>query len=235
MLLYYFGLMPLGNLMVIWAARRNGSAGVVGVITKRSRRATAIAGVRVDVAGLEHLPREGGFVLNYNECSLIDVLAFNQVFWLHANRGVGAEEFARIPGMRRACDLAGIVLFKRGDREAAARLLKNLTADVAKGDRLAMGGEGRLSWIDGVAHFKRGGALIAIQAGVPIVPVCIQGGYHLMKKGSLRVRRGTVRFRFGEPISSAGRTDDDAADLASSVEEAVSALYDAARREAASA
>jgi 1-acyl-sn-glycerol-3-phosphate acyltransferase len=52
--------------------------------------------------------------------------------------------------------------------------------------------------------FKKGGFIMAIKAGAPIVPVAVQGGRDSMRKGSWIIRPVTVSIRIGEPIESAG-------------------------------
>ena len=60
--------------------------------------------------------------------------------------------------------------------------------------------------VDGrVGRFKAGGFLLAIQAGLPIVPVAISGSRHVMLKGRLMTKPGTVRLVVQLPIQTAGR------------------------------
>jgi 1-acyl-sn-glycerol-3-phosphate acyltransferase len=54
--------------------------------------------------------------------------------------------------------------------------------------------------------FKKGGFIMAIKAGAPIVPVAIDGARAAMKKGSPIIRPVTVRLRFGPPCETAGMT-----------------------------
>ena len=58
---------------------------------------------------------------------------------------------------------------------------------------------------DGVLHpFKKGPFVMAIEGGVPIVPVGLLGSRPIMPKGSYRIRPGAITVRVGEPISVAG-------------------------------
>jgi 1-acyl-sn-glycerol-3-phosphate acyltransferase len=52
--------------------------------------------------------------------------------------------------------------------------------------------------------FQRGGFLLALKSGLPIVPVGIQGTLRVQPKGRLRIRPGVVRVRYGAPIAVAG-------------------------------
>ena len=76
-----------------------------------------------------------------------------------------------------------------------------------------------------ILPFKKGPFVMAIQAGVPIVPVAIDGSSRLLPKSSLRVTPGTVRFIMGEPIPTAGLTQDDREDLMRRVRDAIIDLH----------
>ena len=72
--------------------------------------------------------------------------------------------------------------------------------------------EGTRSRTNELLPFKKGGFLMAMKAGAPIVPVAIQGGRDAMRRGSKIIRPVTVSIRIGEPIETAGlvATDRDA-------------------------
>ena len=55
---------------------------------------------------------------------------------------------------------------------------------------------------------------MAIEAGVPIVPVACSGAHHIMKKNSLIIRPGKVTVRFGKPIDASRYTVEQRDDLA---------------------
>src|SRR5947208_3122574 len=56
--------------------------------------------------------------------------------------------------------------------------------------------------------FKKGGFLMAIKGGAPLVPIAVQGGRDSMRKGSWIIRPVTVSVRIGQPIETAGYTLD---------------------------
>jgi 1-acyl-sn-glycerol-3-phosphate acyltransferase len=64
--------------------------------------------------------------------------------------------------------------------------------------------EGTRSRDGTVGRFKKGSFLVAIDAGLPVVPVSVSGSLHVMRKGRLMVRPGDVRVTVHEPIPSAG-------------------------------
>jgi 1-acyl-sn-glycerol-3-phosphate acyltransferase len=75
--------------------------------------------------------------------------------------------------------------------------------------------------------FKKGGFIMAIKAGAPVVPVAIQGGRAAMQRGSKIIRPVTVSIRVGPPIETAGLTMDDRDALIERVRVEISALLSA--------
>ena len=78
---------------------------------------------------------------------------------------------------------------------------------------------------DGRLHpFKKGPFVMAIEGGVPIVPVALGGSRAIMPKVSLRIRRGVIVLRVGEPISVEGMEHADRDRLPDTVRDAVAEL-----------
>lgn len=189
------------------------------------------AGVELDVAPLPARESGRGFVLVYNQTSLADDLGNLEVLWQFADRSVMAAEYGLIPFFQAAAPTLGIVLLRRGDRAATETILARLVHWAAAREVVSMAAEGRLSPDGRVAHFKRGAFLIAIRAGVPVVPMAVYGGRRILRPGSLRLRSGTLRYRFGSPISITGLTEADAPALAESARQVVATLYEEAARQ----
>jgi 1-acyl-sn-glycerol-3-phosphate acyltransferase len=177
-------------------------------------------------------PKGQGAVICYNESSFADVAAFGMIMWDYIDRAAAADLYAYLPFGRRLARKAQIEMVPRGNRLGTEALMDRLIDKVRGGDRLAWGGEGHIVGIDGIGHFKRGACLIAIRAQVPIVPVTYYGGHKAMPFPTVRARPGTIRVRFGTPISTEGLTEDDARDLADKVQAIVSETYETLRAEA---
>lgn len=223
-LYYTAGLLPVG-LAASRAFERGGRPEAIAVIERHMDRACRLGGIEWTVEGEEHLPRDG-YVILHNESSLVDLLMLHGVVLRHyAEMTVGAAEWGRMPGIKRACDILGIHLHRRGDRAGADRFLADLAERVREGARLSWSGPGRLSLDGEVQRFKRGGPLIAIRAGAPIVPLAIQGGWEVMKTGSMRMRPGRVHLKFGPPIPTADWVEEQSSDLAERARVAVAELY----------
>jgi 1-acyl-sn-glycerol-3-phosphate acyltransferase len=119
-------------------------------------------------------------------------------------RIVAKRELLYIPIFGWALWLAGFIFIDRSDRERAIRRLERTVRTIRRGTSVVVFAEGTRS-VDGrLLPFKKGGFVLALQAGVPIVPVSIRGGGTVLPKGSLRVRPGTIEVRFGAPIPTTG-------------------------------
>lgn len=180
--------------------------------------------IEVSITGTPPEPGQG-CVVCYNETSFADVFAFPSAVLPHVDRAAAADLYAWIPFGRRACDKLGIELVARGKRKGTNRLMKRIVRALKDGERIAWGGEGRLSGADEVKRFKRGAALIAIRAGVPIIPVAFYGGHQVLPLGSVRARPGTVHVHFGEPVDPTMYHEDDVRDLADHLQKVVSEMY----------
>jgi 1-acyl-sn-glycerol-3-phosphate acyltransferase len=90
--------------------------------------------------------------------------------------------------------------------------------------------EGTRSADAGMGSFKSGGFHLAIQAGVPILPVSISGSRKITPRHSLRIESGEIFMRYGKPIATAGLTAEDREELKQRVREAIEAGLDPARQ-----
>lgn len=117
-------------------------------------------------------------------------------------RVVTKRELLFVPVFGWALWMAGFIFIDRGDRERAIRSLERAARKVRRGTSIVVFAEGTRSPDGRLLPFKKGGFILALQAGVPIVPVVIRRGHDLLPKGSLRPRRGTMEIGFGEPIET---------------------------------
>ena len=89
-------------------------------------------------------------------------------------------------------------------RNPGADIVDKMKRLVGESHSLIVFPEGTRS-VDGrVGRFKKGPFVVAIDAGLPVVPVSVAGSRHIMTKGQLMVRPGDVRVTIHEPIPTAG-------------------------------
>src|SRR5258708_26428955 len=105
---------------------------------------------------------------------------------------------------------SGHLSVDRKSPKAALRSLELAATRVREGAPVIFFPEGTRSRTGVTGDFKHGAALLAIKAGVPLLPVAIQGTREVLKPDTLHVRPGNVTVRFGAPIETTGFTHRDA-------------------------
>jgi 1-acyl-sn-glycerol-3-phosphate acyltransferase len=171
-------------------------------------------GVRVRVRGLEHLEAGRSYVFAANHQSIYDIpIVFTSV--PAQLRIVAKDSLGRIPFMGWHLHRAGHLLVNR--RNPGPDIVEKMKRLVGASSSLIVFPEGTRSHDGAVGKFKKGSFLVAIDAGLPVVPVSIAGSRHVMKKGRLMVCPGEVALTIHEPIDTSGATREQAMDFAERV------------------
>src|SRR3954464_1314796 len=155
-------------------------------------------GVRVEIDGLNRVVRGTTYVFVSNHQSIYDtpVIFASLPYQL---RIIAKESLARFPVLGWHLKRGGHLFVdrKRPDR---AGILKRWRALVSEGLSLIIYAEGTRSMDGHVARFKAGSFLLAIEAGLPIVPLAIIGTRQVMPKGRLRTEPAAVTLVVHDPI-----------------------------------
>ncbi len=183
----------------------------------------ASCGVRVEAEGLEGVPAPC-ILMSYHQ-SVFDIAAIVETFpsdW----RFVAKRELLHVPFFGWALAVADQIGIDRSNREEAVESLHRAAQRIRAGASVIVFPEGTRS-ADAVLHeFKSGGFHLAIEAGVPVVPVTVSGSQHITPKRSLRIESGRVLVRYGKPIPTAGMGVEDRNELKRVVREAILSGYD---------
>ena len=145
--------------------------------------------------GLENIP-PGVCIFAANHISNVDPLAFVPAIPRRVSVLLKSE-LCPIPILSTAMRLAKFVPVDRADKEAAVASVNVALGVLKEGLSLAVYPEGTRSPDGRLKPFKKGTFALAIEAGVPIVPVSISGAQHLMRKGEWTMRPGEIVVRFG--------------------------------------
>ena len=175
-------------------------------------------GVVVEVEGLDRLDRSRSYIFASNHQSIYDIpiLFASLPFQL---RILAKESLGRIPFMGWHLQRTGHVLVDRSNPGAGVvRKMKRL---VNEGHSLIVFPEGTRSTDGSVGRFKGGSFIIALQSGLPVVPITVIGSRHVMFRGELMVRPGRVRVVVHEPIETRSVPREAVREFASSVREVV--------------
>jgi len=193
------------------------------IIRAWARSILSAAAVRHRGIGLENVPRAPAvFVANHQ--SNFDVPLISA--YLEHLRFVAKAELFRIPLFGRVLKAVGMVRVDRKGTSSDRQALGCAADQVRGGVSLMFFPEGTRR-LDGVLRpFKKGAAVMAVQAQVPIVPMAVAGANDIMPKHSRHIRAGrSAVLVVGEPISSEGLTLDDRDVLTERVRAEVARLY----------
>ncbi|MEW6674112.1 MAG: lysophospholipid acyltransferase family protein [Thermodesulfobacteriota bacterium] len=170
------------------------------------------AGVKVTVENPDNIDPSRSYIYMSNHQSNFDIpvlLAYLPVQF----RWLAKVELFRIPIFGFAMQRAGYISIDRSDRKAAILSLKRAAEIIRGGVSVLIFPEGTRSRDGNIRPFKSGGFILAIDSGVPIVPVIVHGTWPIMPKDRLRVRPGNVVLEIREPVETSPYSRSDKAAL----------------------
>lgn len=192
-----------------------------------SRLILKTTGVRVTVEGLERITPGTTYIFVSNHQSIYDIpVIFASL--PYQLRIIAKESLSRFPVLGWHLKRGGHLFVDRR-RPDRAGILKRWRALVSEGLSLIIFVEGTRSWDGRVARFKAGSFLLAMQAGLPIVPLAVIGTRQVMPKGRLRTEPADVSLIVHDPIPAPAisqPTAQDAKALADRVHAVVAAAVD---------
>lgn len=118
-------------------------------------------------------------------------------------RMMAKRSLFRIPFFGWSLAAGGFIPIDRGDRSTARQSFASAIDRLRAGTSILLFPEGTRSMTDTLLPFERGGILLAMKTGLPIVPVGVRGTRAVQPKGSVVIRPGRVEVRYGAPISCA--------------------------------
>ena len=194
-----------------------------------ARLGILLAGIRCEVTGLERVPRDRALVFCANHQSNVDppVLFASLHRRLHV---LFKAELLKLPLLGRVFLAGGFVPIQRGNREKALASIAEAVRSIQAGNTFLIFPEGTRSRTRDLLPFKKGGFVMAIEAGAPIVPVAIDGGRAAMRKGSRLVWPARVTVDIGEPIETRGLTLEDRDALIASARNRIATMLAARQR-----
>jgi len=181
--------------------------------------------VKVKVAGIENLKREGPYIFMSNHQGYYDIFALLghlpfQFKWL------AKKELFSIPFFGWTMAAAGYI---RIDREGTRKTVESMNEAAQKihdGMSVVIFPEGSRSPDGTIQSFKKGGFTLAIKSKVPIVPIAIAGSREIMPKDKLTTLSGEIWMRMDRPIETGNYALKDRESLMEKVREAITKNFD---------
>jgi len=157
---------------------------------------------RVEVRGRERIVPGQTYVMVANHSSLVDIFVLHRMF-VHFKWVSKVENF-RLPLIGWNMSLNGYVALRRGDRESVVKMLAASTRLLVQGSSIMMFPEGTRSQTDEVRPFKPGAFELAIETGLPVLPIAIHGTRQALPKHGFRIGRSRIVVEVLDAIPSAG-------------------------------
>jgi 1-acyl-sn-glycerol-3-phosphate acyltransferase len=158
-----------------------------------------ITGVRVETVGLDHLDQSRSYIFMTNHVSNLDPPI--QVPLIPKRTSVMVKkELFKVPILGRSMRMGLMVPVDRGNRDAGIEAVRAAKIAVDQGLNMIIYVEGKRSFDGKLLPFKKGPFYLAIECGVPVVPMTIVGTHYAMPKGRFAIKPGRVKVIFHPPI-----------------------------------
>lgn len=201
--------------IVVALFSRNGNAPHL-VARAWARSILFVSGIHVHVNGLENLNVDGSCILMPNHQSNFDIPVLLGCLPIQF-RWLAKAELFKIPIFGRGMRGCGYISIDRSNRKSAFQSLAEAAAKIRNGVSVLIFPEGTRSRDGRILPFKKGGFVLSVDAGVPIVPIVIFNTWSIMPKDRLRIRTQSVRMDILAPIPTSGYTRKTKDDLMNSV------------------
>ena len=180
--------------------------------------------VKLTSEGLEHVTPGRSYIVMANHRSMYDIPVLHYLLGRDRDlRWIAKQELQRVPVFGWAYRASRHVAIDRENRVAAIETLRQAAAASREGVTFVIMPEGTRSRSGELLPFKKGGFHLALDTGLPILPVAILGSERLMRKGSWYILAGAIHVRVRPPIETRGLARDDIDGLAARVREEIAA------------
>ncbi|MEL6870893.1 MAG: HAD-IB family hydrolase [Pseudomonadota bacterium] len=186
----------------IWALTGSRSEGQNFSMSVFADVASAFIGLNLDVTGEHYLWQRRPCVFIFNHQSQADVIIIAKLLRRDV-AGVGKKEIAHVPILGQIMQMTGTVMIDRSDVDKAIESMRRLV-DTIQVERksIAIAPEGTRTVSVQLGPFKKGAFHLAMQAGVPIVPIVIRNAMDVSPKGDPLFHSATVGVEVLPPVDT---------------------------------
>ena len=180
--------------------------------------------VKLTAHGLQNVETGKSYIVMANHRSMYDIPVLHYLLGHGRDlRWIAKQELQRVPFFGWAYRMSRHVAIDREKRAAAIETLRCAAAQSRAGVTFVIMPEGTRNSREGLLPFKKGGFHLALDTGLPILPVAILGSDKLMRKGSWYILPGAIHVSVRPVIETANLDRDDIAALVERVRAAISA------------
>jgi 1-acyl-sn-glycerol-3-phosphate acyltransferase len=159
-----------------------------------------LGGISISVQGLERVPFTRNYVYVANHASMFDIPAIiagipDQI------RIVYKKELEWIPLFGWGLRIGSYIGIDRSGGTKAMKSLEEAASRIRNGASVLLYAEGTRTLDGKLQPFKRGAFHLAMTSGVPVVPLTVNGSFHILRKHSIAIRPGHVELVLDSPIT----------------------------------
>lgn len=187
-----------------------------------------VSGVRVDLLHAERLHPGTSVVLAANHESFYDILVLLAALPMSV-RFLAKRNLFRLPFLGWSIAAAGFIPVDRHARSRNAAVVDTALARLQRGRSLVVFPEETRTRDGELLAFKTGAALIALKAGLPLLPLALAGTLRIQRRGGFTITPSRVTLAVGEPIDTAGRPVTERGALTEELRRRIAALREEAR------
>ncbi len=169
-------------------------------------------------------PGRGAYVVVANHQSFLDIFVLCNI--PHEMKWVAKKELFKIPMFGWGLRLAGDICLDRGDTASALKVMDQARRYLKNGMSVMIFPEGTRSEDGTLLSFKPGAFKLAVETGVPVLPIAVSGSANGMPKGGPWVRPTKVSVKILEPIPTAGLRGRDVRKLRDDVRDRIARALD---------
>ena len=164
-----------------------------------------VSKIKVSLKGFSNINLNRPHIYMANHTSNFDIPVLQSCLPVHF-KWLAKSELFKIPIFGFAMKRAGYISIDRSDKESAIQSLQTAAKIIQSGASVIIFPEGTRSRNQNVQPFKKGGFVLAVDSGVPIVPVILHGTWKIMPKNQFFIEPGHVVVEIKKPIESSDYT-----------------------------
>jgi 1-acyl-sn-glycerol-3-phosphate acyltransferase len=196
---------PLSLATIAVAVVKSNSRLIDGITRLWANSIIRAAGIDLRAEGTEIIDRKQRYILIANHSSYFDIPCIFAAI-PQPIRFMAKVSLFKIPIFGWAIGRAGFIPIDRKNRRTAVKSFEKAVDRIRKGNTVVVFPEEGRSRERAMRPFQRGGFLLALRSGLPILPVAILGTYDVYRAGATRVTPGPVTVRVGTPMPTEGLT-----------------------------
>ncbi|MFH0960754.1 MAG: lysophospholipid acyltransferase family protein [Pseudomonadota bacterium] len=180
-----------------------------------------LMGLKFSLSGAENLESNTSYIITPNHQGLADILAIVSTLPVRF-RWVVKRELFKIPVWGLALWSTGAIAIDRSNSaKAIERLNREKDEKLKDGWSVVIYPEGTRTPDGNLKDFKKGAFMMAVQTGIPILPVVCNGAFKVLPKNTFNFRPGLIRLNICSPIPTQGLSEKDVPELMSRTRQAI--------------